>query len=632
MSDTEIVPQDEQLMVGNDTLPKKRIDAGNLKDPSKANIRNRHMENIKRTTFLQRVKRRCEWFTSFEFKRTAWLFQSLSCLLSVTLLYCLITIALTYGNRPLTEWRTTMFSMSALVSVLSTVMKGSLMVPLADTISQQKWSWFHQPLGGKPFKDVERIDRVSRGTWGSLQWLLSSPSASTMISLGASLTIFTLAFDVFSQQFISIDIRTVPDQLGTAYFPWVYNKTKYDRAAWLGAMYGGFFSHEVQDLAATCSTSDCTWSTISSIGICGACHDVTYTMPTNWKQCDDRQCQYTGTFSYESDHTNGLGDRSIWIATNLTLNHEFNMTEPFKCQELSQLHNAASFAVGRGDDRLWKLLGVHPYINGSIASNTTMEPHSDTFLKSVEVIEVPKVGTDDGYECLLTHDTAAATVTQCGLWYCRQEFNAQVARGIQKQTMTEGPPAYSPDGSNVEWLIPGRADTPDLHIARIGSELDLSHYLTGNGSTWSVSTNMGAQVWQSIREDRDAWISRVAKSLSNELRSQNKVSMNDGTGQTLSEEAYIKVSWPWVALPTVTVITVVILFVVNVVQTSRSGTPVWTNGSIALALAGIDGGIKDLAKGSYDSYHQMIVAVGDCMVALKEDAAGYTFTRVNGSR
>ncbi|ETS76326.1 hypothetical protein PFICI_11713 [Pestalotiopsis fici W106-1] len=611
MPDTESGPQDKQFLVGDDALTNEQIDAVNLQMPEKTAIQSTQKESNERATLLQRAQRLYNRVTTFGFGRSPWLFQSLSCLLSVTLLYCLITIALTYGNRPLNQWRTTMFSMSALVSVLSTVMKGALMVPLADTISQQKWSWFRQPLEGKPFKDVERIDRVSRGTWGSFQWLLNSPMASKIISLGAFLTILTLAFDVFSQQFISIDIRTVPDQLGTAYFPWVYNKTEYDRLAWLGAMYSGFFSHEVRDLAATCSSSNCTWSAISSVGICGACHDVTHTMPTNWKQCDDHQCQYTGTFVYnESDHIDGSGGRNIWIATNLTLNHEFNVTEPYKCQELTQLNNAASFAVGRGDDRLWKLLGVYPYMNGSIADGDTMEPKSNSFLKSVEVIEVPRLGSDDEGNCLLSHGTAA-TVTQCGLWYCRHDFDAQVTLGIQNQTMREGPPAYSPDGSNVEWLIPGPANTTHLHVARIGSELDLSHYLTGNGSTWSVSTNMGAQVWQSNREDRDAWISRVAKSLSNELRSQNKVSMSNGTGQTLLEEAYIKVSWPWIAFPTATVVAVVILFVVNVVHTSRSGVPVWTSGSIALALAGMDGGIRDLAKGTYDSYHQMIATVGD---------------------
>lgn len=61
---------------------------------------------------------------------------------------------------------------NAILAIFSTSMTAALSVPLALSISQAKWKWFHDDQGGgKPFSDLEVYDQASRGPWGALVML-----------------------------------------------------------------------------------------------------------------------------------------------------------------------------------------------------------------------------------------------------------------------------------------------------------------------------------------------------------------------------------------------------------------------------------------------------------------------------
>jgi len=82
----------------------------------------------------------------------------------------MVTIAaLLYNcqNKPIPPWP---ISISALLSLFVTIMKGAMAVPLAEGISQLEWSWFRSR--DHELKDFVAFDEASRGPWGAGKLIL----------------------------------------------------------------------------------------------------------------------------------------------------------------------------------------------------------------------------------------------------------------------------------------------------------------------------------------------------------------------------------------------------------------------------------------------------------------------------
>ena len=123
-----------------------------------------------------------------------WSLQFGAVAVAISALVSLIALAVVYGNQPLSSWKTTMFSINGVVATLTTVMKASLGMAIADSISQGKWIWFSPSHGrqnnfvGNDLWDITLIDDASRGSWGSLRWLFKTKSYPYLVSSGAILT------------------------------------------------------------------------------------------------------------------------------------------------------------------------------------------------------------------------------------------------------------------------------------------------------------------------------------------------------------------------------------------------------------------------------------------------------------
>ena len=98
-------------------------------------------------------------------------------------------------------------SFNALISILSTGSRSSLLLATAAIIGQGRWSW----LSKKPrrLQDIQILDKSSRGPLGSLSMLLSKTVVSTN-SMGAVIIMLALAFDPFFQQLVHYPLRPVP--------------------------------------------------------------------------------------------------------------------------------------------------------------------------------------------------------------------------------------------------------------------------------------------------------------------------------------------------------------------------------------------------------------------------------------
>ncbi|KAL0258683.1 hypothetical protein SLS55_006184 [Diplodia seriata] len=92
-------------------------------------------------------------------------------------------------------------SINAFVSALLTVSRTTLMVPLTSCIGQLKWLWIKQE---RPLADLQFFDEASRGPLGALK-LFHRTKGIHLVSLGAIITVFALAIDIFVQQSIIVE-------------------------------------------------------------------------------------------------------------------------------------------------------------------------------------------------------------------------------------------------------------------------------------------------------------------------------------------------------------------------------------------------------------------------------------------
>lgn len=96
-----------------------------------------------------------------------WMKELGALLLSFSSLLCIVLILRIHEGRPLPDWPLSI-TINSLVSIFSTIMGMTLVVPLAEGISQAKWHWFQHY---HPLSDMGVYDRGSRGPWGALEML-----------------------------------------------------------------------------------------------------------------------------------------------------------------------------------------------------------------------------------------------------------------------------------------------------------------------------------------------------------------------------------------------------------------------------------------------------------------------------
>lgn len=100
----------------------------------------------------------------------SWVWELLSCLLALGALAGILVILKQFNGKALKDWPYSI-TINTLLSILVTIIKAAIVVPLAEGISQLKWSWYKkrdQALG-----DLLLYDVASRGIFGASKFVLS---------------------------------------------------------------------------------------------------------------------------------------------------------------------------------------------------------------------------------------------------------------------------------------------------------------------------------------------------------------------------------------------------------------------------------------------------------------------------
>jgi hypothetical protein len=103
-----------------------------------------------------------------------WKYDLLLCALSLIALVALVSLLSTQHGRRQRTWADGTLTLNTAIWILSTVIRSSVVVPVAAALTQQKWLWFRARRSsgkGRLLWDYEVFDRASKGVPGSVQLL-----------------------------------------------------------------------------------------------------------------------------------------------------------------------------------------------------------------------------------------------------------------------------------------------------------------------------------------------------------------------------------------------------------------------------------------------------------------------------
>jgi hypothetical protein len=202
----------------------------------------------------------------------SWFYEYVALVFSVGCLAVLVVVLGIYDGKE-TPQLPYNITLNALISILSTAAKSSLLFAVAGILGQIKWAWFTE---SRELSDMQTFDDATRGPWGALL-LLCSRSIKPLASLGAVITILALAYGPFLQQLVSYPVFQVgnPSRQATAKKAVSLDATSNftDWSTGKGAAWSDIRQYTLDP--PICPTGDCTWPRFTSLEYCSKCSDTT---------------------------------------------------------------------------------------------------------------------------------------------------------------------------------------------------------------------------------------------------------------------------------------------------------------------------------------------------------------------
>ena len=196
-----------------------------------------------------------------------------------------------------------------------------MLLPVVEALSQLKWDWFNK---SSKLADFENSDAASRGPLGSIQ-LIIGLKGRQLASLGATITVVTLAFDPFLQQIITYPLKPVPSSNSTLAWSDTYaNDTDlgtFELNLYMkGAVYSGIYNPQPpgSGLEYSCSSGNCTWDIYDTVGVCSTCPNVSSQLTPNCSQVHQRVYSYDVCSYMLPTSTVGLSGQGIALSTSTT--------------------------------------------------------------------------------------------------------------------------------------------------------------------------------------------------------------------------------------------------------------------------------------------------------------------------
>ncbi|KAF1911041.1 hypothetical protein BDU57DRAFT_560607 [Ampelomyces quisqualis] len=227
-----------------------------------------------------------------------WLLEIVSWICSALCMAAVVAVLIYFKDQPLSDWTLTdktHLTLNAYISILSKMAGAALILPVSEALGQLKWSWFQQ--NSKQMWDFEIFDNASRGPWGSFLLLIRT-KGKVLAALGAMITLCMMALDPFFQQVVDFPdrwaLQDAPSKIPTIvrYEPSIGKVLRegvevavndpdlflvLDKFSYGNGTQPVLFGNGTRpDIPLSCPTSNCTWPTYETLGVCSKCADVSH--------------------------------------------------------------------------------------------------------------------------------------------------------------------------------------------------------------------------------------------------------------------------------------------------------------------------------------------------------------------
>ncbi|KAH8680533.1 hypothetical protein BX600DRAFT_543279 [Xylariales sp. PMI_506] len=555
-----------------------------------------------------------------------WAWELLGCLLALVSLLVIIAILVAYQDSPLPQWPN-YISINTIISVCTAVMKAALMLPATEGISQMKWSWFRGPEA-RQLSKMEEFDSASRGPWGAFL-LMIEPHRHCLASFGAFITIALMAIDPFSQQIIQYYNCLQVNSNTAAYLP---RSNNYSGEAILthsgtdaaGGVISSRTAAAVQlgvidwspdaDLLIdyNCSSGNCTFlstpegSTFSTIGMCQSCKDIsqeiylnqtdngTYMIPTPYHTAHPRvgwtniSAQDPWTLLYSRKWPLPLEEFDPLITLDFIM---FDLNNPDSCD----WNHAENCPIHPWAVRCSLIPCIKTY-SAIVTNGNLYENELDTTLLK----KTNQSGVEITTSVNLTWSLATDTIIRNGeVHQCEVSDTASNSTPIG--ISSNGTLALEPDEivkyyeTDCVWVFDYlEALTLNQYI----SSMFDAYYLTGEtnstvstgGSDWLRHFHLNGTATLKTSQD---YFESLSSTITAAIRGYGPQS-GFVPGDVLTMQTCIGVQWPWLALPSVLFILVVIFLALVTVDcaTTKTWRGAWRSSALAPFFHCVDDDVR----------------------------------------
>lgn len=243
------------------------------------------------------------------FAHRIWMWEILASVLSMAAIASVAVVLAYEQGKPLDQWRRgpgRVISPTAVVSFLGTIGKSACLAAVTEIISQLKWIHFQDR--SRRLRDLQLFDNASRGPWGAALLVIHKNRTALLAVCASLITLGALLIDPFLQLVFDFPSRLttvassapniastrvydpfqLPSRWGQCYGPSQVDSTM--QAAILSPIWKA-----TPPPSLPCNFERCEWQTITTLGACSSCIDLTNTVVPKCKQINSLhgECNYT---------------------------------------------------------------------------------------------------------------------------------------------------------------------------------------------------------------------------------------------------------------------------------------------------------------------------------------------------
>ncbi|KAJ5116552.1 hypothetical protein N7456_000900 [Penicillium angulare] len=474
-------------------------------------------------------------------------------------------------------------TLNAIVSILATASKSSLMFVVGECIAQLRWVSFRESRQSLSY--IQLYDSASRGPWGSLI-ILFKDKCRSLVTIGALIVIFTATFDPFMQQIVDYPVRPTQKQSEAAqvvqsrYLLPSAHKSK----ALTDAFNGGIWDDSIEPKV-SCPTGNCTWPNFRSVEMCTKCVDFD---PSNvtlspWNAISFNSGLGQGqNISFNISILDGAPlDYSVSITREIFQEQPREYTYVMSLPKY--IYWVADSLVGPSNDK-----PMAPAQNGLGHLFGIDDPLMVTASVELNLMEMFSTNTSTFISDLMGN-IKVVKVTECALSICAREYAISVQSGdTSVKTLEEDfgrmykvsstkleideelcwKPSPSP---MTDWNTTGQSElywhTDNNGMQAQWRSMDLANFeFCGVEPSWYYDEILALAV------------SALARNMSN----------TPIYGVVTTQDSYVTVRWQWLTLPAVLLVAGVLLLIATALVSTRGGARLWKSSTLPLMFHGLE--------------------------------------------